>query len=153
VSIYSESCTFLLVVYKLVHITTVIDFPHEKKTSLDMLTTHGPHSSNLVVICVVLLLFELFYVSFVCKCVLYYCHWVTTQLQLTNTVYHISYHIISYRIVYHTISYDIIPYHTISYHIIPYIIFLTFLYMVSPVSPVMGEAANSEQTQGNGRCM
>jgi hypothetical protein len=26
----------------------------------------------------------LFYVLFVCKCVLYYCHWVATQLQLTN---------------------------------------------------------------------
>ena len=32
-------------------------------------TRHGPHSSTLVVICVVRLLFILFYV-FVCKCVL-----------------------------------------------------------------------------------
>jgi len=32
-------------------------------------TGHGPHSSTLV-ICVVLLLFWLFYVLFVCKCVL-----------------------------------------------------------------------------------
>jgi hypothetical protein len=38
-----------------------------------------------------LLLFVLFYVSLVCKCILYSCHRVTTQLQLTN----ISYHIIS----------------------------------------------------------
>jgi len=46
------------------------------------------------------LLFLLFYVLFVCKCVLYYCHQVTTQLQLTNISYHtISYHIISYIVV------------------------------------------------------
>jgi len=52
---------------------------------------HGPHSSKLVVICVVLLLFVLFYVLFMCKCVLYYCHRVLTQLQLTNILYIISY--------------------------------------------------------------
>jgi len=33
-------------------------------------TGHGPHSSTLVVICVVLLLLVSFYVLFVCKCVL-----------------------------------------------------------------------------------
>ena len=64
------------------------------------MTCTAHHSSKLVVICVVLLLFVLFYVLFVfvlfyvlfvCKCVLYYCHRVLTQLQLTN----ISYHIIS----------------------------------------------------------
>jgi hypothetical protein len=33
-------------------------------------TGHGPHSSTLVVICVVLLLFVLLFVLFVCKCVL-----------------------------------------------------------------------------------
>jgi hypothetical protein len=49
---------------------------------------HGPHFYKLVVICVVLLLFVLFYVLFACKCVLYYCHRMTTQLQLTN-IYHI----------------------------------------------------------------
>jgi hypothetical protein len=31
---------------------------------------HGPHYSTLIVICVVRLLFVLFYVLFVCKCVL-----------------------------------------------------------------------------------
>jgi len=33
-------------------------------------TGHGPHSATLVVICVVRLLFVLFYVLFGCKCVL-----------------------------------------------------------------------------------
>jgi hypothetical protein len=47
-------------------------------------TWHSPHSSKLVVMCVVPLLFVLF----VCKCVLCYCHRVTTQLQLTNISYH-----------------------------------------------------------------
>ena len=42
-----------------------------------------------VVLCIVC--FVSFYVLFVCKCVLYFCHRVKTQLQLTN----ISYHIIS----------------------------------------------------------
>jgi hypothetical protein len=47
-------------------------------------TGHGLHSSKLVVICVVLLLFVLLYVLFVCKCVLCYCHWMSTKWQLTN---------------------------------------------------------------------
>jgi len=28
----------------------------------------------------------LFYVLFVCKCVLYYCHWVSTQKQLNTYI-------------------------------------------------------------------
>jgi hypothetical protein len=38
-------------------------------------TWHGPHSSKIV---------ALFYVLFICKCVLYLCYLVTTQLQLKN---------------------------------------------------------------------
>ena len=53
-------------------------------------TGHGPHSSKLVVICVVLLVFVLFYILFVCKCVLYYCQRMSTQLQLTNVSYLIT---------------------------------------------------------------
>ena len=52
-------------------------------------TGHGMHSSKLVVICVVLLLFVLLYVLFVLKCMLYYCHGVSTQLQLINISYRI----------------------------------------------------------------
>ena len=38
----------------------------------------------LIVLFCVLFVFVLFYVLFACKCVLYYCHRVLTQLQLTN---------------------------------------------------------------------
>ena len=61
----------------------------------------------------------LFCVLFVCKCVLYCCHGVSTKLQLTNISYRIIPYIISYHISYHIISYHIISYH-ISYHIISY---------------------------------
>jgi hypothetical protein len=50
-------------------------------------TGHGPHSSKLVVVCVFLLCM-LLHVLFVCKYVLYYCHRVTTDLQLTNISYY-----------------------------------------------------------------
>jgi len=57
-------------------------------------TRHGPHSSTLVVICVVRLLFVLFYVLFLCKCILHYCHRVTTQLQLKHISYQLMYKIL-----------------------------------------------------------
>jgi len=62
----------------------------------------------------------LFCVLFMCKCVLYHCHRMATQLQL-NISYIISYHIISHHIIYHTISYHIISYHIISHHFISYL--------------------------------
>ena len=65
-----------------------------------------------------------------CKCVLYYCHRLSTQLQLTISYHIISYHIISYHIIsYHT--YHIISYH-ISYHIIYIIsyIYISYIYHI-----------------------
>ena len=50
-------------------------------------TGHGPHSSKFL--CYMYCFFVSFSVLFVCICVLYYCHWVATQLQL-NIPYHIK---------------------------------------------------------------
>ena len=47
------------------------------------------------VFCIIVLICVLF----VCKCVLYYCHRVSTHLQLTNICNAVSYLIISYRII------------------------------------------------------
>ena len=79
---------------------------------------HGPQSSKL---------FVLFFVLFVCKCVLYYCHRVATQLQLTNISHHIiSYHTISCHVMScHVTYHHIISYHIISYHIIYHITYIT----------------------------
>jgi hypothetical protein len=47
---------------------------------------HGPHSSKIFVLFYILFVLS-FSVLFVCKCVLYYCHWVETQLLLQNVSY------------------------------------------------------------------
>ena len=70
----------------------------------------------------------LFCVMLVCKCVLYYCHRVATQLQLNISYHIISYHIISYHISCHVI-YHIIPYH-ISYHVIYIMSYHIILYFI-----------------------
>jgi len=45
---------------------------------------------SIVLFYVLFVLIVLFYVLFVRKCVLYYCHWLATLLQLTNITYHKS---------------------------------------------------------------
>jgi len=82
-------------------------------------TGHGPHSSTLIVICVVLLLFVFLYVLFVCKCVLPPGdNPIAVNKYITS--YHNIYHISSHHIIYHNITYII--YHIISYRIIYHII-------------------------------
>jgi hypothetical protein len=48
----------------------------------------------LLLLCLCIFILCMFCVFFVCKCILYYCHWVPIQLHLTNTC--ISKPIISY---------------------------------------------------------
>ena len=72
-----------------------------------------------------------------CKCVLYYCHRVTTQLQFKKYIIyiisrHVIYHIIyitSHHIIYHILSYHIIHFiyhiYIITHHIIYHIKIMT----------------------------
>ena len=50
----------------------------------------GYYSQRWGTACTLPKLIVLFCVLFVCKCVLYYCHQVSTKLQLTNISYHIK---------------------------------------------------------------
>ena len=52
----------------------------------------------------------------VCICVLYYCHRVSTQLQLNISYHIISYHIISYHIISYIMSCHIISIYIYIYH-------------------------------------
>ena len=82
---YSYHCLcILIVVYEFLDAATLTEvfplfflgFKENARVKLAK-TGHGPHSSNVcVVLCIVC--FVSFYVLFVCKCVLCYCHRVTT---------------------------------------------------------------------------
>ena len=94
-SMYSYCCLCILfVVYVFLDTATLTEvFPCfflGCKTNARVIlakTGHGLHSSKIVVLLYVLFVL---YCSMYCLCVNVYCHWVTTQLQLTNISYHYS---------------------------------------------------------------
>ena len=103
-------------------------------------TGHGPHSSKF-------LCFSLycFYGSLVCKCVLYYCHRVATQLQLTNISYHIVYRIISCHIEATVFTLGDLPLngHVACYTARNYEDLRIFLYLLFIVPPVLVQAIST----------
>jgi hypothetical protein len=93
-SMYSYRCLcILIVVYVFLDAATLTeDFPCfflgcKANARVQLAKTgHGPHSQIVVLFYVLIV----FYRSMYCLCVnVYYCHQVTTQLQLTNILYHI----------------------------------------------------------------
>jgi hypothetical protein len=78
-------------------------------------TGHGPHSSKLCcsMYCLCRLCCSMY--RSVCKCVLYYCHRVSTKFQLN--IYHIIYRIVSYHIYHIISSHHITSHHITSHHI------------------------------------
>jgi hypothetical protein len=87
-------------------------------------TGHDPHSSTLVCICVVRLLFVLFCVLFVCKSVL-----PPRDNPVAVNKYHISYHIMSH-VIYHITSHHISSHLISSYHIS----YITSYHVTYPIS-------------------
>jgi len=106
-SMYSYCCLCILIVVYVFLDAATLTFPCLilgcKANARVILAKmgHGPHSSKIVVL---FYAFFILYCSMYCLCVNVYCYRVTTQLQLTNILYHtISYHIISYHLFFYVL--------------------------------------------------